>query len=215
MTVISTFVSQLKPGRLEDAIAMTRQAAKPLERHGARNVRLMRAATGEAYGALTLVIEYENNEAYGKGLDAIMADDEIVSLIARTESADSPYTSQTLSTALEIPVGGPTGRGPVVQVIVSRAAPGRMQEAIDLAKRTAELVGRHGASGCRLFWLQSAGSLTGLLAIAFEYANNAAMGKASDAFLADPDGLALMGAVYGAGSPITILTSDVYNEVQL
>ena len=36
MTVISTFVGQLKPGRLEDAIAMTRQAAKPLERHGAR-----------------------------------------------------------------------------------------------------------------------------------------------------------------------------------
>jgi hypothetical protein len=175
----------------------------------------MRAATGEAYSSLALVVEYDDNEAYGKGLDALMADDEIVSLIARSDGPDSPYMSQTISTSLEIPVGGPTGRGRVVQVILSRAAPGRMQQAIDLGKRAAELVGRHGASGCRLFWLQSAGSQAGLLAIAFEYANNAAMGKGGDSFLADPDGLALMRDVYGAGSPITILSTDVYNEVPL
>jgi hypothetical protein len=90
-----------------------------------------------------------------------------------------------------------------------------MQEAIELGKRTSELVGRHGASGCRLFWLQSAGSQAGLLAIVFEYASNAAMGKSGDAFLADPDGLALMRDVYGAGSPITILSTDVYSEIPL
>jgi hypothetical protein len=90
-----------------------------------------------------------------------------------------------------------------------------MQEAIDLGKRTAELVGRHGASGCRLFWLQSAGSQAGLLAIVFEYANNATMGKGGDSFLADPEGLALMRDVYGAGSPITIVSTDVYNEIPL
>jgi len=212
---MSTFVGQLKPGRLEDAIAMTRQAAKALERTGAKSVRLVRGATGEAYGALAVAVEYENNEAYGKGLDAIMIDDEIVTQLARIDSGDSPYASQTVSTSLEIPIGGPTGRGPVLQVIISRAAPGRMQEAIDLGKRTAELVGRHGAIGCRLFWLQSAGSQAGLFAISFEYANNAAMGKGGDSFLSDPDGLAFMRDAYGAGSPITIISSDVYNEIPL
>jgi hypothetical protein len=215
MTVLSTFVGQLKPGRLEDAIAMTRQAAKSLERTGAKSVRLVRVATGEAYGALAVTVEYESNEAYGKGLDAIVVDDEIVTQLARIDSADSPYTSQTVSTSLEIPMGGPTGRGAVLQVIVSRAAPGRMQEAIDLGKRTAELVGRYGANGCRLFWLQSAGSQAGLLAIVFEYASNAAMGKSGDSFLSDPDGLALLRDVYGAGSPITIISTDVYNEIPL
>jgi len=215
MTVLSTFIGQVKPGRLEDAVAMTAQAAKPLEAHGARNVRLFRAATGEAYGALAISCEFDSNEAWGAATDAFAADDEIVSLIARGDGEQSPYSSQSISTSTEIPIGGPKGRGPILQAIISRAAPGKMQAAIDLGTRTAELVGRHGASGCRLLWLGNAGTQAGLFVLIIEYATNAALGKGADAFFADPDGLALMGLVYGVDSPVTIISEDIYTEIAL
>jgi len=215
MTVLSTFIGQVKPGRLEDAVAMTAQAAKPLEAHGARNVRLFRAATGEAYGALAISCEFDSNEAWGAATDAFAADDEIVSLIARGDGEQSPYLSQTISTSTEIPIGGPKGRGPILQAIVSRAAPGKMQAAIDLGTRTAEILGRLGVSGCRLLWLGNAGSQAGLFVLVSEYATNAAMGKAADGFFADAAALELLGVVYGADSPVTIISEDVYTEITL
>jgi len=215
MTVISTFLGQVKPGRLEDAVALTAQAAKPLEAHGARNIRLFRGMTGENYGALAVSLEFESNEAWGKANDALMTDDELVSLMARSEGANSPYLTQTVMSATEIPIGGPKGHGPVLGAISSRSAPGQMQAAIEVSTRGAEILGRHGANGCRLLWINNGGTQTGLLILLSEFASNAAFGKASDGFFGDAEGVALLGSVYGPDSPVTIVSQDLYAEITL
>src|SRR6516165_6693789 len=97
MTTISSYVAQVKPGRFQDALELLRQAAKPLESHGAHDVRVLRSNTGETYGGLVLSLEFENNEKYGIWYDKVMADDEIVALIAQGDGADSPYSNQMVS----------------------------------------------------------------------------------------------------------------------
>jgi hypothetical protein len=213
MTVVSSYVAQVKPGRFQDALELLRLAAKPLEARGAHNVRLLRAATGETYGGVVMSMEFENNEAYGTWYDKIMADDEIVGLLARADSADSPYLSQMTSISQEIPIEGPKERGRVVQVAVSRALPGRGQEVINLGSRSAQVLGRHGALGCRLLWITSGGLQSGLFVFVAEYASTAVMGKSGDALMSGPEGLAFLTDIYGAGSPITVISQGNYDEM--
>src|SRR5260370_38429263 len=112
MTVTSTFSAQVKPGRGEDALALCRSAAKPLERSGAKNVRLLRGAvSSESYGAIALTMEYDSGEAWGESYDRVMADDELLTLMGQANSEDSPYLTQALSTAEELPNDGPKGTG--------------------------------------------------------------------------------------------------------
>jgi hypothetical protein len=212
MTVVSSYVAQVKAGRFQDALELLRLAAKPLEARGARNVRLLRAASGETYGGLVMSMEFENNEAYGTWYDKIMADDEIVGLIARADSADSPYLNQMTSISQEIPIEGPSEHGRVVQVSISRALPGRGQEAVNLASRAAQVLGRHGARGCRLLWITSGGIQAGLFVFVTEYASTAAMGKSGDSLMSS-EGLPLLTDLYGAGSPITVVSQDNYDEI--
>src|SRR5436189_462854 len=95
MTVISTYIAQVKAGRFEDALDLSRRAAKPLERLGAHNVRVLRGvASAETYGSFVMTMEYENNEAYGDSYDRLMADDEMLSIMAQADSETSPHITQ-------------------------------------------------------------------------------------------------------------------------
>jgi hypothetical protein len=215
MTTISSYVAQVKPGRFQDASELLRRAAKPLESRGAHDVRVLRSNTGETYGGLVMSMEFENNEAYGTWYDKVMADDEIVAMIGQAESADSPYLNQMVSIGQEIPIEGPKEHGPVVQVSITRPLPGRAPEAINLGSRGAQVLGRHGARGCRLLWISSGGLQSGAFVFVTEFASTAAMGKAGDALMSDPEGLAFLTEVGGAGSPATMLSTDIYYEIPL
>jgi hypothetical protein len=215
MTVISSFVAQVKPGRFQDALELLRRAAKPLESLGAHDVRILRSATGETYGGLVMSLEFENNETYGTWYDKIMADDEILGLLARADSADAPYVSQMVSLGQEIPIEGPKGHGPVVQVSISKPLPGRAQEAISLGSRGAEVLGRHGARGCRLLWISSGGIQSGAFVFVTEFASTSAMGKTGDALMSDPEGLAFLTEVGSASAPATMMSQDIYYEMTL
>jgi hypothetical protein len=216
MTVISTYLGQVKAGRFEDALEMSRRAAKPLERLGAHNVRVLRgAASAEAFGVFVLTMEYENNEAWGESYDRIMADDELLSIMAQADSETSPYTSQSIVVGTDIPLGCPTGQGNVVQVTVSKPLPGRFQDTIDLSVKVGALFTRLGAVGSRLLWLGAAGSQAGLMVLTSEYPNMKALGKAADAFMADADGQAILDAAFGVSAPTTILSQEVYQEIPL
>jgi len=215
MTVISSYVAQVKPGRFQDALELLRRAAKPLESLGAHEVRVLRSATGETYGGLVMSLEFENNEAYGTWYDRVMADDEIVGLLARADSTDAPYVSQMVSLGQEIPIEGPKEHGPVVQVSISKPLPGRAPEAISLASRGAQLLGRQGARGCRLLWISSGGMQSGAFVFVSEFASTTAMGKTGDALMSDPEGLAFLTEVGSAGSPATMMSQDIYYELTL
>ena len=216
MTVISTFLAQVKPGRFEDAVALGRSAAKPLERLGAHNVRALRgAASAETYGSFILTMEYESNEAYGESYDRLMVDDELVAMIAQADAENSPYATQGIVTGMEIPLGCPAANGNVLQVTISKPLPGRFQDSIDLSIKVGALFTKLGAVGSRLFWMGAAGTQAGTLVLTAEYPNMKTLGKAADAFLADSEGRAILEDAYGANPPTTILSQETYQEIVL
>ena len=216
MTVISTYLAQVKPGRFEDALAMARAAAKPLERLGAHNIRVLRgAASAEAYGGFVMTMEYDTNETWGDSYDRIMADDEMVSIMAQADAENSPYSSQSIVTGIEIPLGSPVANGNVVDVTISKPLPGRFQDAIDLSVKVGALFTKLGAVGTRLFWMGAAGTQAGTLVLTSEYPNMKALGKSVDAFLSDADGRAVLDAAFGANPPSAILSQEIYQEIPL
>jgi len=111
MTVISTYLGQVKPGRFDDAMEMSRRVAKPLERLGAHNIRVLRGAvSAEGYGSLVFTTEYESNELWGESTDRMMADDELVSVISQADGEASPYASQSIVAATRYRLGAPQVR---------------------------------------------------------------------------------------------------------
>jgi hypothetical protein len=215
MTIYTSYVAQLKPGRLQDALELLSLAAKPLANHGAHNVRVIRSASGETNGAVVMSLEFDSNESFGTWYDNVMADDEIVGLLARSDSADSPYLSQTTAMNQVIPIEGPKDHGPVIQVTNFKPLPGRDQDAINLASRVAQLLGRHGAVGCSLLRITVGGLQSGNMVFVAEYASTAGMGKTTDALLNDPDGMALLAESYAAGSPVSMISRDNFFEIAL
>jgi hypothetical protein len=214
--VVTSFQAQIRPGGLERALDLTRRAAKPIERTGATSVRAFRGATGENYGNLLLAIEYPSMKAYGAGYDQIMKDDEIVSVLASVEAADSPYTAQqAIAVSTEIPIGIPAKRGPVLQAILSRPTPGRLEDSIELGSKAGNLLVKSGALSSRLFQTGFAGSLSGLLVLVTEYASMAALGEASEKLMESKETEALLKEVNGPKSPGTIISSDIYTELPL
>ena len=218
MTVISSVTGTIKPGRFEDFLSQGLEVAKLYERLGASEVRLLNAAVaGEASNTWVFSAEYENAESYGAFTDELLADPEMQSLLMRIRSADSPVDIQQLSTSTEIPLDRKkkAGRGNIVEVYVSRVTPGRLEEALESAKRALTFVERHGARNGGLFQLGAAGSGTGLMLASWEFANMRAAGKAADAWSTDPKGQAIAAQMYDADSPTTMVFGGMYQVVPL
>jgi len=216
MTVISSMISQVKPGRFDDAVALTRQVAKVVERHGATNVRYLRSTTGETRGQTVIALEFPSLAAWGAHVEKITADDEITSVIAQAARADGPFLSSSSAVGLEIPLDGiAAGQGNVILTSVSRPLPGRFEDAVDLATRTSAVLQRHGALGSRLIQQGIAGSQSSTLVLAAEFAGTAAMGAALDQFMADATGQELMSELSGASIPHTPLSTDIFSVIAL
>jgi len=212
--VVNTFLAQVKPGGFERGLEMLRRAAKPLERAGGKNIRVFRGATGETYGSLLLVMEYASMKDYGVAYDRIMKDDEVVSMIAASDAADSPYATQTIAVSNEIPIGTTPKPGPVLQVAISRPVPGRFEDAVALGAKVGQVLGKTGASA-RLFQTGIGGLQSGTFALSMEFANMAALGQATDAIMDGPEGQALVAEVNGANSPVTMVSMDIFTEITL
>src|SRR5436305_5728204 len=128
MSIMQSTVTRAKPGRRHDAIAMALEASKLFERHGADDSRLLAAQiAGEVTGTHVFTTEFADGEAWGEFSDSLTADAELEALLDRVERDDSPVVMESMSVGNEIPLGrgGSTDRGPVVEVYVSRALPGR------------------------------------------------------------------------------------------
>src|SRR5947207_1371343 len=121
MSVLSVTLTRPKPGRTGDSIAMGMQAAKLLPRIGAGDCRLVVAeAAGEGAGTQVFTIEFESNEAYGIFSDKASVDPQLEALGERLTAEDSPAIVVFQGLITEIPVGGRTGRGRVIQSYTSR-----------------------------------------------------------------------------------------------
>jgi hypothetical protein len=218
MSTIQSTVSRAKPGRLHDAVAMALEAAKLLERHGADDNRLLVADTaGEMTGSHVFTTEFANGEAWGEFNDSLAADAELEALMDRATRTDSPVDLLSMSVGNEIPLerGGPTERGSVVEVYISRTVPGRFEAALELAVAVFDFVEGHEATNCRLMQLTNAGMLTDCMIASWELRSMKDVGRLGDAYGTEPEGQSIFGTLVAADGPITPVSSGIYREVSL
>jgi hypothetical protein len=212
--VVNTFFAQVKPGGLERALDLSRRVAKPLERSGAKSTRLLRSATGETYGALVLVMEYASMKDYGVSYDKIMKDDEVIELIAKSDSADTPFLSQSISLATEVPIGTTPSSGPVILVAISKPQPGRLEDAVEMGAKAGKAFAKLGA-GARLFQAGFSGTQSGTFAFTLEFPSMAKLGEVTDTMFESKEGQALIEDLNSSKSPIVPLSTDIYTEITL
>ena len=215
VTVVNVFIGQPKPGRYEDALELNRAAKKVLERHGAKNHRiLVGSVSSSAYGTIVNSSEFDDLEAWGAFYDGVMADEELLALVAQAQGANTPYATQSVSVATEIPMGRKRGaNGNVVVAFMSVAAPGRLEAAIALGGQFFDLVERHGARNCRGFQQPANGVLPDVLVAVMEFDNMRAYGKAMNSLMSDPAGQSIIELTQGSDSPIKALSTDIYTEI--
>jgi hypothetical protein len=214
MAVLVAAGAQVRPGRLNDAVAFYAQTAKALERHGVESMRLFRTMfSAEAYGTLMFSMEFPSFEAAGASNDSVMQDDEILGQMAISDGADSPFAAQSMVSAVEIPIGGRGGRGEVAQVFVARVRPGRLPDAIDESTAGREVFERLGATGSRLFQMLDAGAQTRQIAFTAEFPSMKAWGTAADGLMTDPAAVDLGLRTLGADGASDLISTTVYLRI--
>src|SRR4051812_39100177 len=188
-TIQDSVIGRVKPGRMEDHLAMGDEAVKLYERLGARNVRLaMAIASGEPAGTFTFSAEFESGEAWGDAGDAINSDAEFQAFVSRVSAAEAPSEIMQFTTASEIPLReNNPALGTVVEVHVTRPIPGKFEQGLEQAVRVCELVEGHGATNARLFQLGFAGLGSGMQVVSWECADMKTQGRLLDAWTTDPE----------------------------
>jgi hypothetical protein len=219
MAVLNSVIGRVKPGRLDDLLAMSLEATKLMERLGAQHPRLAAAvAAGEAGGdTFTFSTEHENGEAWGEFSDRLAADAEFQAFVGRSRDANSPSTIEQISLSYEIPLRqcNPE-RGNVIEVHVSRPIAGRFQQGLDEASRVLELVEQRGATNARLFELGYAGMGSGLMALSWEFATMKAHGRLADQWTSDPEMAEIaMNARFGTAPATTSVWDGLYQVIPL
>jgi hypothetical protein len=215
VTVLNVYVGQPKPGRYEDVLEMNRAAKKVLERHGAKNARsFMAVVSGAAYGSVVNVCEFDDAEAWGTFYDEVMVDEEIVSMLAQVQGANSPYTTVSMSMVNEIPLGRKRGEnGRILYAAVSAPVPGRFQAALALGSQAFDLMERHGARNCRAFQQQANGLQPDVLIGTMEFDDMASYGRAGSALMSDPAAQPLLELLQSSDCPLRSISNDIFAEI--
>jgi hypothetical protein len=104
MTVLTTVMVTLKPGRFEDYLENMAKPAKPIvEGIGLRNYRVFAGFyAGEATGQVVVVNEADDFAAAGAATDKALADPRIVAMMRSSD--DGPVASQQMQQWIEIPL---------------------------------------------------------------------------------------------------------------
>jgi hypothetical protein len=217
-TVLDSVMGRVKPGRMEDHLAMAVEVVKLFDRLGAKNPRLaMAVATGEPAGTFTFSTEYPNAEAWGEVADSINADAEFQAFVARVSAPEAPSEIIQFTTATEIPLreNNPT-LGTVIEVHVTRPIPGKFEEGLAQAARVCELVEAHGATNARLWQMGFAGLGSGLQMLAWECENMKTQGRLSDAWGTDPEMADIaVNARFGSAITATPVFDGLYQVVPI
>ena len=104
MTVLSVTTLSIKPGRYEDFLASIQKSKSLLEKHGAKNVRLIVSMSGQTSGSFALTHEADDYTDAGRITDKFLADPEGLAATMESGTAESPVVSWQPSTWMEIPL---------------------------------------------------------------------------------------------------------------
>ena len=205
-----------RPGRYDDSIGLITEGIKLADRHGAHDIRLTQAATaGPNTGLLVLTCEFDNLTAYGAYLDDTLDDAEAQSYNHRIREAEAPFTYESTAVLAEIDLersDPKRGRGRVLDARLGRVRPGRWEETLTFARGAFDLCDGHGAVGCRLFELNSAGPQTGLLCAVMEYNSMKEYGEGGDWWLSDAEARQVTDTMRN-DSPFEPVSSGLFTKV--
>lgn len=103
----------------------------------------------------------------------------------------------------------------VLSVTALQVKPDKWEEFLDQQRRAKAVLERCGATNYRLIVAMTAGEASGTLVGSWEAPDHAAAGAVLDKFLADPEGLALMGESGMSDGATAGWNSSLWTEVEL
>jgi hypothetical protein len=89
MTVVATYTFNVKPGRVQESIAIARESLELLERLGAERPRLLTPAGGNRH-TLLVVVEFSSMLSYGEFIDHTQYDPAMRELAEKTLGPEAP-----------------------------------------------------------------------------------------------------------------------------
>ena len=102
MAVVTVATMTIKPDRMEDYLDNARKSKAIMEKHGAKNVRLLAAVVaGEATGTLAFISEADGPAAQGAFTKQYMADPERPRTL---NTSASPIASAQITMWVDIPL---------------------------------------------------------------------------------------------------------------
>jgi hypothetical protein len=101
MAVGSSTVSTINPGRVPDALAITKKFNEVIARHGGKNVRNMLLMSSTPI-RLVSSYEAENQAEFGKVADALLADPEFQPLMNEAFGVNGPCSGYVSETWIEV-----------------------------------------------------------------------------------------------------------------
>jgi hypothetical protein len=216
MRVFHSTMGKVQGGRMEEVVGVAGEAAKLIGRHGGDVRFFLASAAGEQVNTTVFTIQYDSPEALGAAFDELTTDVELQALMTRLSGSDSPSEIISQSMGMEMPIGREpkAGRGDIIEVHLSRIAPGRTEEALREAAEVCDFVEANGAVGARLIQLTYAGLASGTYAITWELENMRAHARLGAVWFSDA-GLALQAKTMTASPAVVRVSSALYTEVPL
>ena len=105
MSVLSTTVIEVKPGRWHDFLTVMQRSKHALEKHGATSYRLIvGVAAGHASGTAVAVWEADDWVHYGQVEQGFFDDPEGVELLMASRSPEGPTMSWQNSIFADVPL---------------------------------------------------------------------------------------------------------------
>jgi hypothetical protein len=105
MAVVNVTTFTVRPDRFEDALADNRKAKAILEKHGARNVRVLAGlVAGQATGTLAFIFEADDFASWGAVEDKFFADPEGMALVQSTGASAGPIPGFQSAVYVDVPL---------------------------------------------------------------------------------------------------------------
>ncbi len=101
MTVGSSTVTTLKPGRMSDALAITKKFNEVIVRHGGKNVRNMLLMSSTPIRMVSSY-EAENQADFGKVSDGLLADPDFEPLMNEAFGEKGPCSGYVTENWMEV-----------------------------------------------------------------------------------------------------------------
>ena len=217
MTISQAHVGKTQPGRLEESIALAREGAKLVGRHGGQVRFLASAFAGEGTGTTVFSVEYNDEAALGRAMQEMSTDPELQEFTVRVQGPNAPTVMISDTLVVDIPTAyrSKGGHGALLESHLSRPLPGSVEAGLALCARVCRFVEANGAANARTFRILAGGSMSGLWGISWEVEDWVKYAQLATAWGTDPAGVEIQSQGMSADSPLVYVAGSIYQDIPL